>query len=158
MVRNLYLLRHGHAEHATNIKDFDRSLTPKGASEVVALGSKLKAAGFLPDIVFCSPSLRTRQTAEILLSAIGSDIYVEFIDEIYEASVKTLFDTVVSADVNHYDVLLIGHNPAISYLNDYLTKENNRDLSPGQISKMTFVDQSWDEISKGTGNSATLDS
>ncbi len=157
MVRNLYLLRHGQAEHAMNTNDFDRSLTPKGASDIVALGSKLKADGFLPDIVFCSPSLRTRQTAEILLSALGSDIYVEYIDEIYEASVKTLFDTVVSADMNHHDVLLIGHNPAISYLNDYLTKENNRDLSPGQISKITFADQSWDEISKGTGNSVSLE-
>ena len=151
MVRYLYLLRHGHAEHGHQIDDFDRELTGTGVANLLTLSAKLKAAEFAPDLIFCSSARRTQQTAEVVTNHIGYQKPVEYLDEIYEASVKQLFEVIATADVNNEHVMLIGHNPSISFLSDYLAKEDILDLAPGQLAKIAFVDQDWSEITKGSG-------
>jgi len=156
MVRNLYLLRHGHAEHGYQMKDFDRELTNTGIASVNGVGASLKASGVNMDLIFASTSVRTTRTAEIIISHLGEDTMVEYLDEIYEASIQNLFDVIATADTNHENVMLIGHNPSISFLNDYLTTKNIMGLSPAGISKIVFQDQEWNELIKGSGLATEL--
>ncbi|OGU20757.1 MAG: phosphoglyceromutase [Hydrogenophilales bacterium RIFOXYD1_FULL_62_11] len=69
------LLRHGHSEW--NLSDrftgwTDIPLTAVGLAEAVAAGRRLAQAGFVFDEAHGSVLQRTRQTAEVLLAAMGS--------------------------------------------------------------------------------------
>ncbi len=71
----LVLLRHGHSEW--NLSDrftgwTDIPLTEVGLAEAAAAGRRLAQAGFVFDEVHGSVLLRTRQTAEVLLTAMGT--------------------------------------------------------------------------------------
>jgi 2,3-bisphosphoglycerate-dependent phosphoglycerate mutase len=73
-VHTVVLLRHGHSDW--NLTDrftgwTDIALTGQGIAEAVAAGRRLAAEGYRFDEVHCSVLRRTRQTAEVLLAAMG---------------------------------------------------------------------------------------
>lgn len=150
MRKALYLLRHGEAEGGYGMKDFDRSLTDRGVNDINALALEMKKQDFYPDHVYCSTAKRTQQTAQILIEQLDYSLPLDFREEIYEASVKTLFDLVCASEADHNSVLIIGHNPGLSYLFEYFTKRFGN-LSPGDMLKIEFEGQEWAEISKGSG-------
>ena len=114
-MRELILLRHAHAEPAAaGQSDLDRPLSPEGQAEAEAAGRWLAEHGYPPDCVLCSPALRTRQTLETVMGALG---YVDQRIEpaIYEATPGTLIEL---AD-NHREcnrLMMVGHNPGFEQL------------------------------------------
>lgn len=66
----IILARHGDTEKLVNgvptRHDKDRSLSPDGIKNVHKQGRHLKNNGVQIDVMLCGPSLRTRQTAEII--------------------------------------------------------------------------------------------
>lgn len=155
MVRKLYLLRHGEAEQATgNDKDFDRNLTYAGIMVVKQLSEYLKSQNFKPEIVYSSPSARTEQTTIFLMEGLSVECEIVYVEDIYEASVRTLYDIVTHIDNQHHEVLLVGHNPGLTYLAEYLTNEDTSGMRPGQLVKIEFGVNTWGEIAKGLGSIA----
>jgi phosphohistidine phosphatase len=111
-MRELVLLRHAHAEPpADGQSDADRPLSAEGRAEAEAAGRWLKSHGFAPDRVLVSPSRRTKETLEQVLSVIG---YAEQREDqrIYEATPGDLLEV---ADEHRAigRVLLVGHNPGL---------------------------------------------
>lgn len=156
MVKNLYLLRHGHAETIRGTADFDRRLSETGHRQLSGLGTDLRSIGFNPDKIYCSPSKRTIQTTEIVLGALELELPVFYEEGIYEASLRSLLTIVMKTEDAITDCLLIGHNPGISYLFDYLIGSGFRSLAPGEIVAIEFEDLTWSELSKGTGMEKAL--
>ena len=63
----LYLIRHATAAtHGLSGGDFVRSLVPKGIKQAHRVGTFLRESDLIPDLVFTSPVLRAKETAEIL--------------------------------------------------------------------------------------------
>lgn len=119
-MRELILLRHAHAEPAApGQDDIDRPLSREGQAEAEAAGKWLKAHGYVPDRVLCSPSRRTRETLEQVLLTLG---YVEQLQDarIYEATPGTLVQ-VADEHREHARVLLVGHNPGLEQMAALLT-------------------------------------
>ena len=114
-MRELILLRHAHAEGAVaGQDDADRPLSPEGRAEAEAAGRWLKEHGHAPERVLVSPSRRTKETLEQVLTVLG---YVEQREDrrIYEATPGTLMQV---AD-EHRDigrVLIVGHNPGLEQM------------------------------------------
>lgn len=66
----LYLIRHGIAQDATNeIADEERSLTKEGRQKTEKIAHRLSQLGLAFDVIATSPLIRARQTSEILFSA-----------------------------------------------------------------------------------------
>jgi len=134
-MRELILLRHAHAEPASNGQaDMDRALSAEGLAEAEAAGRWLAENKLVPDCILCSPSRRTRETLEAVLAAIG---YVDQRIEpsIYEATPGTLIslaDTHREAD----RLMLVGHNPGLERLAALLHSGQTgeyRGMPPGGI-------------------------
>ncbi len=65
----LYLIRHGIAQEATNeIKDEERSLTEYGRKRAQKVFQRLKNLDLKFDLIVTSPLVRAQETAEILIS------------------------------------------------------------------------------------------
>lgn len=68
-MNNLYLIRHGiAAERGTYENDDERPLTKEGDRKTRQVARRLKELNLQFDLIFSSPLVRARQTAEILLS------------------------------------------------------------------------------------------
>lgn len=153
MVRKLYLLRHGEATQTSgHEKDFERNLTYAGIQTIKQLSGHLKATHFNPDLVYSSPALRTEQTTIFLLEGLGIDPEIVYNEDIYEASIRTLFELVTHIDNQHHEVLLVGHNPGLTYLAEYLTNEPIAGMRAGELVTIEFGVNTWSEVSKGLGS------
>ncbi|MDR3443903.1 MULTISPECIES: histidine phosphatase family protein [unclassified Dyella] len=115
-MHELILLRHAEAQPATSgANDQNRRLSGRGEQEAKAAGKWLASHGVKVDRVLCSPSERTRATAELALNAYGKAPATEFADDIYEATpgeLLALLDQYGDAGT----VMLVGHNPGIERL------------------------------------------
>ncbi|MBC8111162.1 MAG: histidine phosphatase family protein, partial [Verrucomicrobia bacterium] len=134
MTKNLYLVRHAKAEpQSTGLPDFDRQLNDIGMQEATKMGKLLSDLQIKPDLIVSSPASRTTTTAEILcdwLDYTASAIRFEML--IFEsASMEKLLGIINGFSEEKQHIILVGHNPLISYLAEYLTGENVGDLPTG---------------------------
>ena len=125
MVKNLFLVRHAEAElQAGDQRDFQRVLSPHGLKQVSLLGDFLKSTGVQFQVVFTSPSVRTVQTSKKILPYVNSQVRLIEAEEFYEATVNTMCAAINRLDDLFENVIVVGHNPSISMLHDYLCSES----------------------------------
>ena len=153
MVRTLYLIRHGEAEDSTSgQKDFERKLTPLGVRNSSRMGKLLNDYDINPDLLIASTAFRARYTAELISEQIKLPTNkIDYLDEVYKASVRSLFEIICDLDVEYKTVVIVGHNPVLIYLAEYLTKKAIGTLVPAGILQIGFDLDSWSSVSEGNG-------
>jgi phosphohistidine phosphatase len=153
MAKHLFLYRHAEAAQShSSDGDRDRELTPKGISHANQIGTYLLTNQFDIKTIFTSPALRAHQTAAITAEAMKintSEIVLE--EELYSATTRMFFEFVSRLDSDLTDVMCVGHNPTLTYLAEYFTKESIGDVVPAGIVVIKFDIQSWSEVSQGNG-------
>jgi phosphohistidine phosphatase len=119
-MRTLYLLRHAKAaladSGANRIADFDRPLADRGRRDAAELGEHLKRSGCRPQLVLCSPALRTRQTLDLVSTGLGLQARVQVEDAVYGAKVQRLWYLVLGLPDTVDEALIVGHNPGLHEL------------------------------------------
>ncbi len=108
----LYILRHAKASLATpGMRDFDRSLSDRGVEDARHVAEVMRARGYVPQMIACSPSVRTRMTLDGVRPAFGaSEPQTVFDQTLYHGgsddylAAMTGFDGATSG-------MIIGHNP-----------------------------------------------
>lgn len=153
MKYTLYLLRHSYAEPSGAVKDFDRSLTTTGQNTVRTLGRKLQSEGVNISQVICSSAARAKETVINLIEEVEiTEQLIKYEEKVYEASVRELLEIVNGLDKTLKTVLLVGHNPSISFFGEYLTGASIGNAEPCGLIKITFDQVKWEEVSQGTGS------
>lgn len=113
-LRTLVVLRHSKAMNPFGVADHDRPLSDRGRRDASAAGAWLAKHGLRPDLVLCSPALRTRQTLDEL--ALDAVVDVDLDPRIYSAEVESLRELIAEVPDEVGTLLLIGHNPAVHQL------------------------------------------
>lgn len=120
----LVLLRHAKAEPPERYRlDAERPLSARGHADARAAGTWLAEQPLVPDLVLCSPAVRTRETwAEVAaaLADIAADPRVVFEPTLYEGGAEALLRTVAHTSDDVRTLLVIGHNPTLSIASGYL--------------------------------------
>ncbi|MGB8818874.1 MAG: histidine phosphatase family protein [Rhizobiaceae bacterium] len=107
----VYLLRHAKAASALPGKrDFDRHLSAGGAKMAARLGQTMAGKSLIPDLVICSPSVRTRETWAEIAIQMPFEIETRFDRALYDGPPGSYFDAIRSGDAKG-SILIIGHNP-----------------------------------------------
>ena len=126
-MRTLYLLRHAKSSWKdASLRDFDRPLKDRGRKAAKRIGKHLAAEKLNDPLVICSPAVRTRETAEIVLKSANLRVEERFDERIYEASLRDLLQVVSEIPDDKQVVILIGHNPGFEELLAFLTGEGRR--------------------------------
>jgi phosphohistidine phosphatase len=117
--KQLCIMRHAKSAWDTHAAtDFDRPLSKRGVRDAAVIGKKMRQIQWNPQVVLCSPAVRTRQTCEITFAAMQHNIAsVKWNKQIYHASLETLLHLLAGESGN---VMLIGHNPGMAQLLEYL--------------------------------------
>ena len=109
----LYFFRHGIAQPGdATTPDFKRELTAEGRQRTQHAAEQIKALGISPDLLYSSPLIRARQTADILGKQLGSAVQVR-------REVGPGFDlqavVALTRDLSQSgEALFVGHEPDLS--------------------------------------------
>lgn len=150
MVKNLFLIRHAEtAEANANQRDIERGLTPKGYIDASRVGRYLFEKQCHPDIILSSTAQRAMATTELLAEQLKFDANkIMYLEELYQASVRSLFNLLTEQKESHTQIVVVGHNPVLTYLAEYLTGEEIGSIVPCGVVKIQFDSHSWSTISK----------
>jgi len=116
-MKKLLILRHAQAL-GTEIggSDKTRKLSTNGVADAKALGALMVKANLKPDLVLCSGAVRTRETLDGVIEAIG-DVRVNYDDGLYNADFGRLLDGIHAVgDGDVETLLLVAHNPGVHAL------------------------------------------
>jgi phosphohistidine phosphatase len=158
--RTLVLLRHAKAETPGAERDFDRKLTDRGETDADAAGAWLADERIHPDLVFCSPAARTRQTwqgVSIALAQVhagGGAPEVRYERELYGAGPTEVFDLLRTIPDTVHTVLVVGHNPTVSEVSMLLLPDDQYDSRGVELRTAGLAvhrsDGSWSETEPGS--------
>ncbi len=113
----LFLLRHAKSPPGLpGQKDFDRPLAERGRAAAPVVGRHMAKQGYVPDLVLCSPSARTRETFEGLRPFLPDHVAVDYARDLYEASLGAMLKVIASHADGSERLLVVGHNPSIHRL------------------------------------------
>ena len=157
--RQLLLLRHAKAAIGEGLADIDRSLAGRGERASKAIGRYMAENGLAPDLVICSPALRTRRTWEIVSSELPR-AETRMIDSLYDFGDGEALLAAIQAEGGAAErLLLVGHNPAIQNLALSLAGSGDKGLKrvmaekypTGGLAIYTMATVSWAEAAEGRG-------
>jgi phosphohistidine phosphatase len=119
----LVLLRHAKAEPPEGYpSDFDRPLRPRGRADAETAGAWLAQSGWTPDLVLCSPAVRTRETWTAAAPKLGQ-IPIVYEQSLYLAGAVDALELVRQTGPDVATLLVIGHNPTMSVLSALLDED-----------------------------------
>jgi phosphohistidine phosphatase len=127
--KQIILIRHAKALELSEFKgmDFDRPVSERGKSSISIIARYLRLIGVKPDKIVASPSVRTRETAEVV-SAQYPDLKVEYIKDLYNGGSAGKRDSdgvhlsIVQKTKKDATILMIvGHNDDLTNFARYLS-------------------------------------
>jgi phosphohistidine phosphatase len=166
-MHRLHLLRHAKASTDDKYEDRARPLAKRGREAARQLGKTLPGALGAVDLVLCSSSVRTRETAELALAGFAPSPPVLYEEDLYLAGRATLLRRLRRLDEEVGAVLVIGHNPGLHELALTLAEPgtaNYRPLAQGKFptgARASFtVGSTWAglELSQATLTALAIDS
>ncbi|MGH8548194.1 MAG: SixA phosphatase family protein [Methylococcales bacterium] len=123
--RHLVILRHAKSSWKSDAEtDFDRPLAKRGKQDATKAGLWLKNQKLTPDLVLSSPAQRARRTVLKVCRELSFDAdEIRWNPEIYDASLNDLVKVLKTCPDETRTVLLVGHNPGLETLLEYLCRE-----------------------------------
>lgn len=155
----LMLLRHAKAFPADGGPDIDRPLSERGQADAQSVGEFMAANGLEAGVAIVSPSVRTRQTFEIIDVSLRKSPKIRLEAKIYEASTHTLLKLAQGISPKQPSVLFVGHNPGFEDLiNELISSGSDLALSrfrgrmpTGALAVIDFEVGSWRRVKPRSG-------
>ncbi len=148
--KRLTLLRHAKSSWENpDLNDFDRPLNKRGQRDASLIGRRLKERNYTPDLLLVSPARRARLTAEAIADQLNFDNReLTFDEHIYMATVTELLALLRTIANNQQNVLLVGHNPGITDLANYLVGGRLENIPTCGIFSVELQAQSWQQLDR----------
>ncbi len=155
MTLTLVLIRHAKSDWGDpGLPDHERPLNKRGRRDAPRMGRWITEKDLVPTQVFCSDAARTRETLDLMLPHWPEPPRVSHTAELYHATPDAMLQVLARADADR--VGLIGHNPGIGGLADYLAREvpaHSRwvDFPTTSVAALRFNLASWAELEEASG-------
>lgn len=143
--------------------DAERPLTPRGRRDAAAVGTWVAEHVGRPDLVLCSPAVRTRQTwscaASALAAAAAAPVLtpgeVRLSPAVYEAWPDTLLELVRAVPDDRRTVVLVGHAPGVPALAERLNRASGTGPVgdfPTSALAVLAVEGGWADLGPGSSS------
>jgi phosphohistidine phosphatase len=134
--RRLVLVRHAKSAWP-DVADRDRPLAKRGRRQAPLAGAWLRSAGYRPDLVLCSPALRTRDTWQLVAAELGTAAKVRYDERVYGASAASLLELVHEVPASVQALFLVGHSPGLPDLAIELAGDGPRAAGADALERLT---------------------
>jgi phosphohistidine phosphatase len=151
MVKKIYLMRHAKALDSYGYeRDSERELSAAGIREAVIIGKHLHQNKTAFDLIISSTAKRAMHTAMLVADCLGyPEDQVEVKEGLYQEPVSGLLRQLSHLDESYHRVLLVAHNPAISFFAEYLSNADIGGFAPATLVQLEF-EGNWEELSKAS--------
>ena len=152
-MKTLYLVRHAKSSWKyPNLDDFERPLNKRGRKNAPFMGSVLKKLKVAPDLVISSPANRAAMTVRIIAAAINYPLEnILYSETIYEFSENVLIHVVKQIDDAVNKAMVVGHNPAINGLANYIGDQPISNIPTCGVFCVELDISSWAKIAEHCG-------
>lgn len=159
MVKHLLLVRHAQAEPPTSAqRDFERELTATGIVEACRIGKHLAGLHITPRLLITSSAHRALTTAQLLAEQLGySPDNIRTEPLLYESSARHLMGVVNQLSEELDQVLIVSHNPTLTYVAEYLTHEEIGTLPTCGSVYIQFESLTWEQVTGDSGKIVWFD-
>lgn len=150
-MKKIHLIRHAKSSWVNgSLADIDRPLNERGVSNCLFMAQHIYDAGCCFDNVFCSPAVRAQSTIDLISNGITeTNIKWQIDDDLYTFDSGHLFRWLRSVDESISELLIIGHNPALTDFCNELSNSNIKNIPTcGYVQLVAYQDCLWQEISK----------
>lgn len=151
--KTLFIVRHAKSSwDEAGLDDRERPLNERGKEEAPKMGKHLAGYSVKPDFITSSPAVRALKTAEKIAKDLGfkkSDVVAD--EGIYTFNGGSLMDVVRGFDDRYVSIMLVGHNPAVTELVNYLTNLQIDNVPTCGVALIELNTGRWKDIAKGTG-------
>ena len=152
-MKTIYLVRHGKSSWKyPNLDDFERPLNKRGRKNAPFMGAILKKLKVAPDLIISSPANRASTTARIVAHHINYSLEeIQYSENIYEFSANALIDVIEHLNDDIKKVMLVGHNPALTDLANYIGDTPISNIPTSGVFCADLDIPSWAKISDSCG-------
>jgi phosphohistidine phosphatase len=156
----LSLFRHAKSSwDDPGVKDFDRPLAERGEEAAPRMGAFMAEHDIQPQLILCSPAVRTRQTLDLVLPCLEGGPTVVYEEGFYLAPASQLLARVRKVEARVRHVMLVGHDPGMHGLAVELAGSGAPKLLQVLAAKfptaglavLDFEFDDWSKIEPGTG-------
>lgn len=150
-MNNLILIRHAKSSWSDpSLADYERPLNKRGKRDAPFMGKILCDKNLEIDQIISSPSVRTTQTIKTMTRQMGFDQKEIVWDEsIYEASSFSLLKIIKKTGKEIKSLVIVGHNPGLTLLQNYLCKKEIDNIPTCAIVSMITA-KSWSDIDENS--------
>lgn len=168
-MKKLHLIRHAKSSWSSGaLADIERPLNQRGVRACALMAEKIVQAGCTFEHVFCSPAVRAESTIENLAAALNRVPLGESVDgkaspkedhtitwkidpDLYTFVVKDLLIWAQQVDNALSDVVIIGHNSALTDFVNTVTNQQLDNIPTCGYVQLAVQIENWQALSPGTG-------
>ena len=141
-----------------SLADYERPLNKRGQRDAPRMGKRMAKRDARPEHILSSPAVRALTTAKVIAAELGyksTDVIVN--EEIYGAGAGELFEMIRNLDSRFDQIMLVGHNPALTDLVNLLAGSDIVNVPTCGVVVLGFQTDSWMNIGIGTGELLEFD-
>lgn len=157
----LLLLRHAKSSwDEPGVEDIQRPLNDRGKVDAVDMGQHMKAFGFQPSLVLCSPAVRTRETWALVEKQLREVPPVTFEANLYDFGTgEELLELLREQGGVAPVIMVVGHNPSIEGLamrlcdrdSGKLRERMEKKFPTATLAVFSLPLTNWGQLSPGLG-------
>lgn len=156
-MKRLLLIRHAKSSWKDpDAVDIERPLNKRGKRDAPLMGQVLRDLKIRPDLIISSPAKRALSTARIIAKCLkypSKKILVR--DRVYESGLSALLKIIQELDDSLATVILLGHNPDLTELAQYLSDYPVENIPTCGVFCIDLI--SWLETSQHGGDFVFFD-
>jgi len=147
-MKNFFIVRHAKSSWSQHgLSDIERPLNKRGNHDAPKMAAYLKNNLELTlDWIISSPAVRARQTAGYFYEVFQPKNDLDIRRDIYHGGMEDVVDVLRSIESKAQNVLLIGHNPDLTMLVNYLGNSNIENIPTCSTSHFQTKVEEWKEI------------
>ncbi|MDX1795723.1 MAG: histidine phosphatase family protein [Hydrogenovibrio sp.] len=154
-LRELLIIRHAKSDWKEEAPDIERPLSEKGKKAANRLGAWLNEKHLEPDYALVSPAQRAQQTFKRFKFEKEASTH-KTLDALYMATLEQLIAILAEIPPEYNRVMLVGHNPGLEELAQYLELENHCEecdtrLFPTGSLAHFILPNDWQHLQPGSG-------
>lgn len=139
-MKTLYLLRHAKSSWKDlSLADFDRPLNKRGKRDAPFMAKKMLEKKIHTQIILSSPAKRAKKTAKVFAQILNVPLQLE--ESLYAGGIDEMIHLIENAFGQYDEVMLVGHNPELTHLNDLLSDKEIFNIPTAGIVAITFEEK-----------------
>jgi len=144
-MKTLTVVRHAKSSwDDESLSDRERPLNKRGHRDAPVMAARMAEAGIRPSLILSSPAVRAFTTAKLIAEEMNYPReFLQREDDLYLASLDTLLDVLVAQDATFNNIMLVGHNPGLTDLVNYLVPGLTHNLPTSGVLSVSLAQDDW---------------